>query len=268
MKDSGPIRELINQGPRIISASAKSPAGVISLMMLIMAVIGYIFFVGATESARIGMFMLMFIGYFTLSVAVLRSSSHLSRERRQPRPAPVTPAGLLMLPRVSLRAAFKGLCLIWGTGSVVLFLLLSTQYLLGKYEERLLLDVWAWLPPAVNTTLFFPFTGGSFNARRKSSSLIHCAAGCTATRYRAGFSVYSGKSVAALSALSTFPNLRLYSERYRSGSASTRETTAFGRSAQPPLVMISLVRPSPIPVHCYHDVPGQEDWRTGNTRRR
>jgi magnesium-transporting ATPase (P-type) len=149
MTTSDPIKELFNQGPKIISASAKSPAGVISLMMLVFAVLGYAFFEGSSESVKIGMFMLMFLGFFALCLSVLRKSSELSRGRGRERSETFSAPDLPILGGVSLRVSFGRLALIWGIGSSLVFMILLLQFLFGHFFGESVLDVWVWLGPTI-----------------------------------------------------------------------------------------------------------------------
>jgi hypothetical protein len=63
--------ELIRKAPEIIEAAAKSPLGILALMILALAVAGFFFFRGASELTRIGIYVLMFVGVAAFGGAVI-----------------------------------------------------------------------------------------------------------------------------------------------------------------------------------------------------
>ncbi len=151
------INDVVNQGPKIITAAAKSPSGVIALTILALSVLGYAFFSGASESVRVGMFALMFFGYMVLCVSVLNKSAQLSRasgrgssgragteERLN-----VPPVSMRGAATISLRSSTKRLSIIWGIGCSLIFALLLAKLLFGGLPSEDLLDYWAWIGPVI-----------------------------------------------------------------------------------------------------------------------
>lgn len=151
------IKDVVNQGPKIITAAAKSPSGVIALTILALSVLGYTFFNGASESVRVWMFALMFFGYMVLCVSVLSKSAQLSRASgrgtsgrgRTEERLNAPPISLKGAATISLRSSTKRLSIVWGIGCGIIFALLLAQLLFGGLPSEDLLDYWAWIGPVI-----------------------------------------------------------------------------------------------------------------------
>jgi hypothetical protein len=63
--------EIVKQAPNIIEQAAKSPLGILALIILVLAVLAYFFFRNASETARIAMFVMMFMGGAAFGCAVV-----------------------------------------------------------------------------------------------------------------------------------------------------------------------------------------------------
>lgn len=63
---------LIESAPGIIEQAAKSPLGILALMVLAISVLGVVFFRGASEKTRARMFVLMFVGVASFGYAIFR----------------------------------------------------------------------------------------------------------------------------------------------------------------------------------------------------
>ena len=61
--------------PEIITAAAQSYLGTLALLSVALAVLAYFFFAKASENARIGIFVLLFLGVIGFGVAMFRVSA-------------------------------------------------------------------------------------------------------------------------------------------------------------------------------------------------
>ena len=66
--------------PDVIRAAAASQLGIFALMVLAVAVIGYLFFKGASELVRLAIFVLMFAGVAAFGLAIVRESDEPVRD--------------------------------------------------------------------------------------------------------------------------------------------------------------------------------------------
>jgi hypothetical protein len=66
------VDELYKQLPAIIEQAAKSPLGLLALMVIALAGMALVFFKEASEKTRVGIFVLLLAGVATFSVAALR----------------------------------------------------------------------------------------------------------------------------------------------------------------------------------------------------
>lgn len=64
--------ELYQQLPAIIEQAAKSPLGLLALMVIALAGMAFVFFKEASEKARIGIFVLLLAGVAAFAVAAMR----------------------------------------------------------------------------------------------------------------------------------------------------------------------------------------------------
>ena len=135
-----------------------------------LSVISYFFFVDASEPVRIGMFVLMFVGFALLSISLLKSSSpiHMKAEEKESLPA-VEPdiseiestSGTIFSEvqseeldrdRIKLSLALNRLTRLWWPMSTVIFTVLVLQSIFGKYGSAVE-QAWAWLLPTLFPTL-------------------------------------------------------------------------------------------------------------------
>ena len=66
--------KLFDAAPKIIAESSKSPLGIVSLSILALSVLGYLFFREASDMVRVSMFALMFFGYGLLNFSLIRTA--------------------------------------------------------------------------------------------------------------------------------------------------------------------------------------------------
>ncbi len=78
---------LAQQLPSIIEQAARSPLGLLALMVIALAILGLVFFRGASERTRVGIFVLLFMGVAAFGVAAVRSTASLA-----PGPSSSTPS--------------------------------------------------------------------------------------------------------------------------------------------------------------------------------
>jgi uncharacterized membrane protein YhdT len=166
---------IFDQVPRTIAESAKSPLGVVSLLIIVSSLLGYAFFASASETVRVSMFVLMFIGYGMLGFSLVRPPARrlgtTARERQPPAAggaisergsASVVDSSLL------LRLAVKRIGQVWYLGAALVLILLSLQTLLGKYGEQLE-PAWSWIAPLllpVTSILFASWATQNGSERR------------------------------------------------------------------------------------------------------
>ena len=66
--------ELIKRLPEIITAAAQSYLGILALLSVALSVLAYFFFAKASEKAKVGIFVLLFLGVLGFGVAIFRVS--------------------------------------------------------------------------------------------------------------------------------------------------------------------------------------------------
>lgn len=71
------MNELLGQVPGIIQEAAKSPLGLFALMIMILSILGFMFFRSSSERTRIAMFVLMFIGVAFFGAAAIRIAPNM-----------------------------------------------------------------------------------------------------------------------------------------------------------------------------------------------
>jgi hypothetical protein len=71
----GPIQKIPLDAPQIIHEASKSPLGIFALMLLVLAVLAYVFFKGKKPAVTIPIFAGMFIGVVSYGVALANTSS-------------------------------------------------------------------------------------------------------------------------------------------------------------------------------------------------
>ena len=65
------MSEVIEQIPNIIAEASRSPLGILALMIIVLSILGYVFFRNASERARIGTFVLMLLGVALFGYVIL-----------------------------------------------------------------------------------------------------------------------------------------------------------------------------------------------------
>jgi len=65
----------LKEVPKIIAAAAKSPLGVLALIILVLAVLAVIFFKTANDNVRVSIFVLMFFGFGLFGWAMINANS-------------------------------------------------------------------------------------------------------------------------------------------------------------------------------------------------
>lgn len=68
------MEKFFENAPKIIGEAAKSPLGLFALMILVLAVLGFFFFRGASERTRIAIFVLMFTGVTFFGIAIFHTA--------------------------------------------------------------------------------------------------------------------------------------------------------------------------------------------------
>jgi hypothetical protein len=66
--------------PNIIQEAAQSPLGLFALMVIILSVLGFVFFRKSSEKIRAGMFILMFIGVVSFGAVFLSATTNIIAE--------------------------------------------------------------------------------------------------------------------------------------------------------------------------------------------
>ena len=66
--------KLFESLPQIITAAAQSNLGMLALLSVALSVLAYFFFARASEKARVGVFVLLFLGVMGFGVAMFRAS--------------------------------------------------------------------------------------------------------------------------------------------------------------------------------------------------
>jgi hypothetical protein len=79
------MKDALDATPGIIASAAQSPLGILALTIIVLSVLAYLFFGGASERVRVGAFALLFVGAAGLGYAILRA--------HQPAPAPKAVTG-------------------------------------------------------------------------------------------------------------------------------------------------------------------------------
>lgn len=162
-------KQFLDQAPKIIEAASKSPLGIVSLVILAMSVLGYLFFSQSPEWVRVCMFAMMFGGYGLLCLNLVKTSAktpNLENENQKlesaaqkssESPGNVSPT----LEEKPKRAKKRGrsetipeeighrrLSLIWFGGTSFLFVILLLQSLLGRYGAETF-RTWVWFGPLI-----------------------------------------------------------------------------------------------------------------------
>lgn len=69
------MNDLVSNASNIISEAAKSPLGLFALMLLILGILGFVYFRKASEKTRVGIFLLIFSGIAGFVFLTFRNSS-------------------------------------------------------------------------------------------------------------------------------------------------------------------------------------------------
>jgi hypothetical protein len=85
------VNKLTEQLPEIISAAAQSYLGILALLSVVLSVLAYFFFAGASEKVKVGIFVLLFLGVVCFGAAMFRAAPKTT-EAAQPRPPTDTPS--------------------------------------------------------------------------------------------------------------------------------------------------------------------------------
>jgi TolA-binding protein len=89
----GPMEKLIEQAPKIIEAAAKSPLGLLALMILALSILAFLFFRKAALRLRVSMFMVVFLGFVFLGAALYQVTTTDKSFTAGPN-APTSPRGI------------------------------------------------------------------------------------------------------------------------------------------------------------------------------
>ncbi len=65
--------KFFEQAPKIIAEAAKSPLGIVALIILALSVLGFLFFADSPQLVRVGMFLVLVLGFGLFGVTVLRT---------------------------------------------------------------------------------------------------------------------------------------------------------------------------------------------------
>jgi hypothetical protein len=68
------VDKLFEHLPAIITAAAQSQLGILALLVVALSVLAYFFFAKASEKARVGIFVLLFLGVVGFGVAMFRAA--------------------------------------------------------------------------------------------------------------------------------------------------------------------------------------------------
>ena len=89
------MKDALDATPGIIASAAQSPLGILALTIIVLSVLAYLFFGGASERVRVGAFALLFVGAAGLGYAILRAHQPAPQPAADaapaPSPKPVTP---------------------------------------------------------------------------------------------------------------------------------------------------------------------------------
>lgn len=194
------MKDFFDQVPKTIAESAKSPLGIVALIVLALSFLGYAFFAKASEAIRVAMFILMFAGYGLLGATLVRASG-ARRRAVTPRKAPDNRQPQTMaLPSASVSAPFDGpvasvatvpahvelervmrrLAIVWFGGAFLVTALLAAQTLLGKYAEPQV--PFAWFAPLafpVSSVLIAAFMSDRISSRVVPGLLAYVSVGAS-----------------------------------------------------------------------------------------
>ena len=76
--------------PEVITAAAQSHLGILALLSISLSVLAYFFFAKASEKARIGIFVLLFVGVIGFGAAMFRVNADSNASSRQGVDAPAS----------------------------------------------------------------------------------------------------------------------------------------------------------------------------------
>jgi hypothetical protein len=102
------MNNLIERLPEIITAAAQSYLGILALLSVALSVLAYFFFAKASETVKVGIFVLLFLGVIAFGVAMFRVShdspiapqAALSKEAKTLlKEAALDPSGLILFER-------------------------------------------------------------------------------------------------------------------------------------------------------------------------
>ena len=82
------MEALTEKLPEIISAAAQSNLGILALLSVALSVLAYFFFAKASETVKVGIFLLLFFGVAGFGASMF-SATHLNPTVIQPGPNPV-----------------------------------------------------------------------------------------------------------------------------------------------------------------------------------
>jgi hypothetical protein len=68
------VDKLFEHLPAILTAAAQSLLGILALLVVALSVLAYFFFAKASEGARLGIFVLLFLGVIGFTVAMFRAT--------------------------------------------------------------------------------------------------------------------------------------------------------------------------------------------------
>jgi hypothetical protein len=83
------MEKIIKYIPDIIGEAAKNTLGLLALMVIIISVIGFIFFRKSSDWIRVGMFILLFIGVVSFGAIALQT--HITQSQNIPVPTDSSP---------------------------------------------------------------------------------------------------------------------------------------------------------------------------------
>ncbi len=76
--------KFFDQAPKIIAAAAKSPLGIVALVILALSVLAFVFFADAPEWVRIGIFIVLVLDFGLFGFAAMRRMPETQKPVRRP----------------------------------------------------------------------------------------------------------------------------------------------------------------------------------------
>jgi len=174
------MNNLVDQAPKIIAESAKSPLGIVSLMILALSTIGYLFFSSSSEIVKISMFILMFTGYGSFAFSLFKRRPVIPTTLNQETGAKenddqyftqIAPDQISegAPDRISVSLSQKRLGLVWCASCVTLLALLTAQTIFDKYDNGI--RVWVWIAPIMLPPVSTLVAGMAYDALRPTANI-------------------------------------------------------------------------------------------------